>query len=214
MSSLRNPVGPQPASVYWRRRIVALVGLIAVIVCIVLIVSAIANGGGAASPTPGPTVSGAPSDDPGDDAGSGDGSDAATDGSAPCNPAVIRLVAVTDRNSYPAGVQPMISMSITNTGAVPCTLDVGTSEQAYYIVSGSDPIWNSVDCQTDPTPFERVLAANETVTTTPFAWDRTRSSASTCSSARPEVIGGGATYRLSVKLGDLESASDTPFILQ
>lgn len=38
MSTLRNPVGPQPPSVYWRRRIMVLLGLIAVIVVVVLIV--------------------------------------------------------------------------------------------------------------------------------------------------------------------------------
>ena len=29
----------------------------------------------------------------------------------------------------------------------------------------------------------------------------------------PPVVAGGATYRLSVTLGDIESAEDTPFIL-
>jgi len=205
MSSVRNPVGPQPAAVYWRRRIVALVGLIAVIVCIVLIVSAVANGGGGgATPTP----SGSPSNT------LAPGSEEAADEGDPCNPAVIRLVAVTDSNSYGPEQQPLISMTITNTGSVACTLDVGTTEQAYYIVSGSDPIWNSVDCQTNPAPLEQVLEPNETLTTTPFPWDRTRSSPSTCDSERPPVTGNGATYRLSVKLGDLSSASDVPFVLQ
>lgn len=200
MSSVRNPVGPQPASVYWRRRIVALVGLIAVIVCIVLIVSAIANGGGAPAPTPSSTTSEQPVTEADED--------------EPCNPAVIRLVAVTDSNAYGPEQQPLISMSITNTGSVACTLDVGTAEQRYDIVSGSDPIWNSVDCQTDPQSFEQVLEANETLTTTPFPWDRTRSSPSTCDSDRPPVVAGGATYRLSVSLGDIESASDLPFVLE
>lgn len=200
MSSVRNPRGPQPASVYWRRRIVALLGLVAVIVCIVLIVSALTSGGGGA-PTPSPSTT--PSSTP-----------VATDGKAACNPAVIRIVAVTDSNSYAPDQQPLLSMTITNTGAVACTLDVGTSEQAYYIVSGSDPIWNSLDCQSGAASLPRVLKPNETLTTSPFPWDRTRSSTDTCGVARPAVTAEGATYRLSVKLGDLASASDTPFILE
>jgi hypothetical protein len=104
-------------------------------------------------------------------------------------------------------------MSITNTGAVACTLDVGTAAQAYFIVSGTDPIWNSRDCQTAPASLEQVLEPNVTLTSTPFAWDRTRSSADTCTAARPGVVAGGATYRLSVQLGDIESVEDTPFIL-
>lgn len=198
MSTVRNPVGPQPPSVYWRRRALVLLGLLAIIVVIVLIVvrPGAENTG---TQTPAPTT--APSNTP-----------VATDEGDPCNPAVIQLTPITDATNYPADVQPLISMSIVNTGSVACTLDVGTAEQAYFIVSGSDPIWNSRDCQTGGDSLERLLEPNEPLTTTPFAWDRTRSSADTCGTSRPEVIAGGATYRLSVALGDIES-EDTPFLL-
>jgi hypothetical protein len=199
MSTVRNPVGPQPPSVYWRRRLLVLLGLIAVIVIIVLIIvrpGAENTGNETPAPSNAPTNTAPP----------------AEAGEA-CNPAVIELEPITDSATYAAGVEPQISMSITNTGAVACTLDVGTTEQVYYIVSGSDPIWNSRDCQEGGTPLELELAPNEPLTTQPFAWDRTRSAPDTCDSGRPEVIAGGATYRLSVALGDIESAEDTPFIL-
>jgi len=199
MSSVRNPVGPQPPSVYWRRRAVVLLGLLAVIIVIVLIIVR-PGAEGAGRETPAPTAG--PSNTP-----------VANEAGAACNPAVIDIVPVTDATNYPAGVQPQISMSITNTGSAACTLDVGTAAQAYYIVSGSDPIWNSRDCQTGGEPLERLLEPNAPLTTTPFAWDRTRSSADTCTTSRPEVIAGGATYRLSVALGDIESEKDAPFLL-
>ena len=201
MSSVRNPVGPQPASVYWRRRIFALLGLVAVIVVIVLIVTSLQGGGGGATPSPTPTgtTSSAPQ-------GSGEEEDA-------CNPGVILIEPITDSNRYAAGVQPQISMRITNTGSSACTLDVGTSQQYYAIVSGSDPIWNSRDCQTDSESLDLVLEPNKPVTSTPFPWDRTRSSTTTCGAARPEVAAGGFTYRLDVMLGDLTSAGDVAFIL-
>ncbi len=199
MSSVRNPVGPQPPSVYWRRRLLVLLGLIAVVVIIVLIVVRPgAENTGTATPTPTTSASSTP---------------VAGEEGEECNPAVIELAAITDSTSYAPGVQPQISMSITNTGAVACTLDVGTSAQAYFIVSGSDPIWNSRDCQQGGDAFERSLEPNEPLTTQPFAWDRTRSATDTCAASRPEVIAGGATYRLSVTLGDIESGEDTPFIL-
>lgn len=199
MSTVRNPVGPQPPSVYWRRRLLVLLGLIAVIVIIVLIVvrPGAENTG---NETPAPTA------EPSETAVSGEEGEA-------CNPAVIQIEPITDSASYAAGVQPLISMSITNTGSVACTLDVGTSEQVYYIVSGSDPIWNSRDCQQGGEAFEQLLEPNTPLTTQPFGWDRTRSAPDTCASSRPEVIAGGATYRLSVALGAIESAEDTPFIL-
>jgi hypothetical protein len=199
MSTVRNPVGPQPPSVYWRRRLLVLLGLIAVIVIIVLIV---ARPGAENTGNETPTPSSAPTNT----------APPAEEGEA-CNPAVIQLEPITDATSYASGVQPMISMSITNTGSVACTLDVGTAAQAYFIVSGSDPIWNSRDCQQGGDSLERLLEPNTPLTTTPFPWDRTRSAPDTCGTGRPEVIAGGATYRLSVTLGEIESAEDTPFIL-
>jgi len=203
MSSVRNPVGPQPPSVYWRRRLFALLGLVAIIVVIVLIVTSLQSGGGG---TPTPTPSGTASTEPDTEAGSGDDEDA-------CSPGDILIEPITDATHYAAGVQPQISMSITNTGSSACTLDVGTSQQQYIIVSGSDPIWNSTTCQTGGESLDLVLEPSEPVTTTPFPWDRTRSSASTCSTARPEVVAAGSTYRLSVKLGEITSAGDAAFIL-
>jgi hypothetical protein len=199
MSTVRNPVGPQPPSVYWRRRLLVLLGLLAVVVIIVLIiVRPGAENTGAQTPSP----SAQPSDTP-----------VPTEEGEACNPAVIQLEPITDAASYAAGVEPQISMSITNVGSVACTLDVGTAEQVYYIVSGTDPIWNSRDCQQGGEAFEQLLQPNTPLTTQPFPWDRTRSAPDTCDTGRPEVIAGGATYRLSVALGDIESAEDTPFIL-
>jgi hypothetical protein len=177
-----------------------LLGLIAIIVIVVLIVSRPPALEGQNTPSPSPTTTEQPP------VGTGDEDD-------PCSPAVISIEPLTDATEYAAGVQPQISMRITNTGSSACTLDVGTAAQEYSIVSGSDPIWNSRTCQTEETSLALVIEPNTPLTTEPFAWDRTRSDPGTCTSARPEVIAGGATYRLSVKLGDLESASDAPFIL-
>lgn len=199
MSTVRNPVGPQPPSVYWRRRLLVLLGLIAVIVIIILIIVR-PGAENAGNPTPPPSSAPTNTAPP------------AEEGEA-CNPAVIELEPITDATSYAAGVQPQISMSITNTGSVACELDVGTAAQAYFIVSGTDPIWNSRDCQQGGESLVRLLEPNEPLTTQPFGWDRTRSAPDTCGTGRPEVIAGGATYRLSVTLGDIESADDTPFIL-
>jgi len=192
--------GRLPASVYRRRRIVVGLAVLAVIVVIVLL---IVRPGGEQKAAPGDTETPKASASV----------PAAVDESTPCDPAVITLTPVTDKASYEAGETPMISMTIVNSGAVACTFDVGTDVQLYEIVSGSDPIWNSRDCQQQPTPLQQVLDPGVELTTTPFGWDRTRSSADTCDSARPPVTAGGATYRLSVSLGEAESASDTPFML-
>lgn len=202
MSTLRNPVGPQPPSVYWRRRLLVLLGLVAIVVVILLIVFRPGAGEPTAGNTPEPT--GTATTEP---------TFEAEDPDELCDPSVVRVEPVTDAGSYAAGVMPQISMRITNTSGAPCTFDVGTAQQEYLIMSGSDRIWSSRDCQTEPANLPQVLEPNETLSTTPFPWDRTRSSTETCDQDRPEVVAGGATYRLSVSLGEATSEGDVPFLL-
>jgi hypothetical protein len=199
MSTFRNPVGPQPSTVYWRRRLVVGLGLLAVVVIIVLIVAGRGSGKPASvihSPSPTPSSS------------------AAAGGAlTTCKAADITVEAVTDKASYAAGEQPMLSMTITNKGTKACTLSAGSDVQVYQITSGKDQIWSSKDCQTDPVTQVAQLEPGVATSSTPFAWDRTRSSTTTCTGTRPAVAGGGASYHLSVSVGDITSAATKQFLL-
>ena len=203
MSTIKNPVGPQPPSVYWRRRLLLLLVLVAVIVVIVLII--VRPGSGTPTSHPSGSNSGSPSATHSASSGSS---------STACDPSVITLTPITDAASYAAGVQPQLSMSITNSGASACTFDVGTDAQVYLITSGSDQIWSSKDCQTAPSANKQVLQPGKTLSTTPFAWDRTRSSTTTCTGNRPEVTAGGASYHLAVQVGAAKSTGTKQFVLQ
>ncbi len=203
MSTIKNPVGPQPPSVYWRRRLLLLLVVIAVIVVVVLIIARPGSG------TPGTHPSGSTSTSPPPSNGATSGSSATA-----CDPSVITLTPITDAASYAAGVQPMLSMSITNSGASACTFDVGTDAQVYLITSGTDQIWSSKDCQTAPAANKQVLEPGKVLSTTPFAWDRTRSSTTTCTATRPAVTGGGASYHLAVQVGAAKSTGTKQFVLQ
>ncbi len=205
MSTIKNPVGPQPPSVYRRRRLLLLLVVVAVIVVIVLIVVRPGSGTPSGNPTGGPSNS--VSNTPGPRSTS-------TSSSAACDPSAITLVPITDSSSYAAAAQPQLSMSITNSGASACTFDVGTDAQLYLITSGSDQIWSSKDCQTAPAAAKQVLEPGKTLSTTPFAWDRTRSSTTTCTGSRPAVTAGGASYHLQVRLGDAKSSQTKQFVLQ
>lgn len=206
MSTFMNPVGPQPSNVYWRRRLVFGGVLLAVIIIILLIVF---SPKGDATPTPTKTT---PSSQGGGETNAALDPDAEADA---CNPDAILLEPITDLGSYQTGQQPLLSMKITNLGATACSLDVGTDVQNYQIMSGSDAIWNSKDCQVDPAPASIVLepGADKAQSTTPFPWDRTRSSTTTCDGERPQVAAGGGTYRLTVVLGDTTSLTDKAFLL-
>lgn len=194
--------GRLPASVYRRRRIVVGLALLAVIVVIVLLV--VRPGGGDETDARGETKTPAPSQTETTDA----------DDSVACDPAAILVTAATDKESYQAGETPMVSMTIKNAGATACTVDIDPTKQYYAIVSGSDPIWNSRDCQSDEAQaYPQVLQPGVDLPLPAIPWDRTRSSVDTCDAERPAVVAGGATYRLSASLGDVASSGDVAFLL-
>ena len=204
MSTFRNPVGPQPAKIYWRRRLVVILGLLAVIVIVSLIVfrpapdkpeTTAADTKPSSSATPSST-----------DAPAGDG--------AECAEGVVEVAPITDAGDYGADQQPLLSLSITNTGTTACTFAAGSDVQEYVVTSGEERIWSSKDCQSAPVADSRVLEPGVALTTTPFPWDRTRSSADTCDAAnKPQVTAGGASYHLTVTVNGVASAETQQFLL-
>ena len=201
MSTFRNPVGPQPSNVYWRRRLMVGLGLLAIIVVIVLIVARPGSGDAAVtdpSASPTPTKAAAAPQTEGD----------------PCTAASIKLEPVTDKDVYGADANPLISMKITNTSAVACTLNAGSTLQELRITSGAELIWSSKDCQKNAVDAPIILQPNTPQSTAAIPWDRTRSAKTTCDADRNKVKAGGASYHLTVFLGKLKSANTAQFILK
>lgn len=203
MSTIRNPVGPQSARVYWRRRLVVGIVFLLVVVVIVLIVARCASGSGGApvstSTTPKPLATSTSG------AGTGD--------AEACDPAKVTVEAVTDAAGYDPGVTPQLSLVVKSTETQPCTLEVGTDVQEFTITSGDEVIWKSSDCQVDPAPRTQLLQPGVPVSSAALPWDRTRSSPDTCDAQREQVTGGGASYHLEVSVGDLTSGSTKQFLL-
>lgn len=204
MSTFRHPVGPESGRTYWRRRLVFLLGLVAVIVVVLLIVVRPGGGGDDANGTT-PTTGSTGGPTASEDAGSPSG--------APCTPANVVVQAVTDSSSYAAGELPQLSLSVTNTGKSPCTIEGGTADQLYTITSGSETYWKSTDCQKDPQHTKVLLSPGKTVTSDTITWDRTRSDPSTCGAERPPVAAGGASYHLKVEIGGVASKTTKQFLL-
>ncbi|MCU1413156.1 MAG: hypothetical protein JWN80_496 [Microbacteriaceae bacterium] len=200
MSTFRNPVGPQAPQVYWRRRLLVGLGVVAVLVVIILIIVRPGSGG---TPTAQNTTTPPASASASTNASSG----------TPCVDANLTLVAVTDKASYAAADKPQISMKLTNNGPA-CTVNFGSTKQVLTITSGSETIWTSTDCQTGAVDAPVVIKTGESKTTPAIAWDRTRSSKSTCSAtSATQVTAGGASYHLGVALGDLKSKDTVQFLL-
>ncbi|MDY1003862.1 hypothetical protein [Curtobacterium sp. CFBP9011] len=230
MSSFRHPVGPERPGTYWRRRALVLGVVLLVVVVVVLIVVGRGNGAPAAGPTPGGGASSAAAD-----AGAGSGSGSAGSGAsgaasgapsssptpsaatrkdgAACATDQIALTPVLDKRVYAAGEDPQIAMSIKNTGSNSCHMDLGSAQQVLTITSGKEQYWSSKDCQTGGTDQDVTLKAGQQLTTPAIAWDRTRSSATTCDAARASVTSGGASYHLQVAVGEITSAESVQFVL-
>ena len=194
MSGYQPPLSP---AVYRRRRLAVLGGLLALVVVIVLIVVRPGFGENAqpeaeeeeiveveeAAPPP------------------------------PCTSSQIKLTAQTDALRYNPGEVPQLWLTVENVGFAECEIDVSTNKQEYRITSGNDRIWSSADCQQGGVPMTITLQPGESRSTESIAWDRTRSSETTCDEARPIMPGGGASYHLRVFLGDFQSEETRQFIL-
>lgn len=204
MSTFRNPVGPQPSRVYWRRRLVVLLGLAAVIAIVVLIM--VQPRGGAQTPTP--SGSSSPPARPTPNPSGTSAADAAE-----CDPAKVVVEALTDSNSYDAGVNPVLSFILKSTMTVPCTIEAGSDVQEFRITSGDELIWFSRDCQRDEVAAVTVLMPGVPKQGPNLTWDRTRSSTDTCGTTRELVTAEGASYHLSVTVGGFTSAETRQFLL-
>lgn len=126
-----------------------------------------------------------------------------------CGAGNISVTADTDQSAYGANEDPVLVMSIENTGDAECTVNVGTAEQEFTVVSGSDRIFSTVDCLAEATDVEVSIAAGKTETAR-FTWERLRS-APGCKTVEAKPRPG--TYVFTAKLGETAS-NRAPFTLQ
>lgn len=222
----RTPGRGKPSpEVFRRRRIVVGVALLVVLALVVWAVIAVVgfftkSPEAAAPPAPAASSSSAPATTASAEAsGSASGNAAASEpGSAPpssseagsasaqaagdsCSSDDIELTAATDKGTYASAEKPVLEMKIQNTGSEDCTVNVGTSQQEFSIVSGSDRIFSTTDCRTDASDSDMTLKAGATESAH-FTWDRLRS-APGCKDVETKPRPG--TYTFSAKLGDVES---------
>lgn len=217
----------QSAAVYRRRRLAVL--LIALLVLAGLgggVWLAIAQPWSTSAPADDDPDAGKPTPDAGKPTASADETPGAEPGPSPdpsetpgivaCTEADVSVVAVTDADTYPAGVLPQLSISLTNTSEKDCTMNVGSSTQTFTVTSGADVWWRSTDCQSESSDLIVTLESGKSVTSaTPVVWDRTRSSAETCDERnRPRAPGGDASYHIAVSIGGFTSEKAKQIILR
>ena len=196
--------------VYRRRRLVVLILVLIVIGGLVwagivlagLITSGQDNaeGGpvpsGSAQPAPSPADTGQPTDDPSPE-------------DPACDPGQVEVSASTDAADYAPEQNPVLTLTVTNTGDVACPVNVGTSQMEFLVTSGEDRIFSSVDCQEGAEDLTREIQPGGSEEAN-FTWERNRS-APGCVAVEGNPTPG--TYAVSVSLGE-RTSEETSFELQ
>lgn len=200
MSALMHPVGPRPARVYWRRRIV----MLALLATVVIVLANVLGGRGSAQ---------AAQDHPAGESGAAAGqtpdpqtseSTDPTDGPATCGEGTLSIALTADQRTYAEGANPVFTVVLTNTSDASCVVDAGEASREILITSGSDRIWSSLDCPATENA-ERVLllpagGRDESAVT----WTRIRS-AEGCTDGLPTPRPG--TYTAVAKLAGVSSTA-------
>jgi hypothetical protein len=146
-----------------------------------------AQGAGAAQP--GATAAASPS---------------ATPSASPtCDQKLVTVKAATNKTSYAADEKPVLSLTVTNGGKLPCKVNIGTSQMDFLVTSGSDRVFSSADCQASSTDLVKTLGPGKSETAN-FPWPRNRS-VQGCETV-PEGGVGGGYYVFIAKLGAKVSA--------
>ncbi|MFC9971380.1 hypothetical protein ACFVH6_10845 [Spirillospora sp. NPDC127200] len=193
---------------YWRRRAVALGGLLGVVG---LMAWACTAGGGddkqpvrnaAAVGTASPSGSALPSAMP---TVTVTAQVTATpepvkkDGDA-CESRDVVVNAATTRDVYGKGEDPQMNITVVNTGTRACTMDVGPDALDVRITSGSDRVWSSARCARGGGSSIQLLRRGIPYVGT-VTWDRLRSG-DDCRGRRAKALPG--TYVATVKSDDFK----------
>ncbi len=211
-----HPNGPEPSSVYWIRRGAIVVVLLTVVLGVWWLFGAVL--GGDSSPSTSATAgadaeaAATTTQELGTDLPA-DAADTApvtpTDPQA-CPNSVISVEATTDSSTYTVGETPRLTLSITNTGDVACTRDVGPQANELEITSGGYHVWSSDDCNASNKSKISLLEPGQTVASA-ITWSG-RLSQKGCPEGKGAKAKAGR-YDVLGRNGKVKSES-TPFALR
>lgn len=113
-----------------------------------------------------------------------------------CQSGAISLDLGLTATEVEAGSQVEVPVTVTNTGQVPCLLDVGHAALQMQVTSGDDPVWTTVQCPAGKAERPVLLAADGAEETT-ITWSGRRSAADCPDDTRTARAG---TYRIEVSI--------------
>lgn len=200
-----NPVGPEPAEVYWRRRAVVVGAIVVVLVLLFLIWPS----GGDSAPVASPTATATPTANASPSAAASGSASPVPSGSAPaCADPDIKVQAGVETDKPTAGSDVVFVMTITNNSSVACTRPVGAADTSFTVSSGGYRVWSSDDCNPGGEAVAEVIPPGKA-----FALQATWDGSITepgCPSPQRKATAG--TYDVTATDGAVKS-SETRFVL-
>jgi hypothetical protein len=200
-----HPVGRQPPSVYWRRRLFVFGSIIVLLVLLVITIKVATSGG--ADPAAADGTKTAPrTTHPAPSTTSRHSSTAAktstsrsssprTSTSVPpatCVVTDLGIAAVVGKTGYRVGDQPLVELQVTNKGSKPCVQDLADKQVELKVYNGESRVWGSHDCKIQPGTSLHTLTPKTPVRVA-ITWSGL-SSQPGCAGTRQRV--GAGTYTL------------------
>ena len=208
MSTVLHPQGPHRPNVYWRRRAVVLLALIAVLLVIGLLLFGGGGGNDQADASPEPSASpspeaASPSPDPEASASDAPSSAASPEPAAApaCSDSDIQVAVSSDQETYPPGQNPQLTLTIRNAAGQDCVRDIGSGANEIVITSGGYHVWSSDDCDPSQASNDEVLPPDAEAAVT-LTWER-KLSAAGCSGDGSAAQAG--TYQVEGRNGQVVS---------
>lgn len=206
-----HPVGSQPPSVYWRRRLMLLGSIGLLLVLMILTVKIATSDGreptqaGGHSTPPAQTTPASHTSHPSSPANTQSSSSTPVSSSAvksssaapePCAAKDLQIAAVSSKPNFSVGDEPVLELQVTNTGDAPCVQDLADPQVELKVYNGASRVWGSHDCQIEPGTNPMTLEVGQPVRVS-VTWSGL-SSQPHCAGTRQRV--GAGTYTLYAAL--------------
>lgn len=129
-----------------------------------------------------------------------------------CQAAGLELSLDTAQTVYLGGQNPVFRLTVKNTGAAQCRVDLGRTASVITVRNSSGQhVWSSADCPTNRSAQWVPIAAGGSVTAS-YAWGRTGSQPG-CPSGSTGAIAGGGTFVAQASLSGLSNQPQWQFKL-
>lgn len=215
-----EPTGPLPPEIYWRRRLVAIAGVVLAFALVIWLILTLIRSTGdpphARADATAVTTSKAPTSTSPAVATTSETAAKATTTTpagavsavAPCPDQSLAVKMSVGQSTYRAGEQPVFGIVITNISTATCQRDMGSGLQQVSVQSldGQRRLWSNVDCDQGGPADVRILAGGQQAAYT-LTWSGTTSQ-SNCSGDRVQVPAG--SYAVVAQVGAVRSSPE-PF---